>query len=113
MSSNNDISPVMVEYMNLLRDLMFYHNNIILSYSRTTETLSTQLSRIMQNISNNSQTNNDWNNYSQRSNTFDNNIRRQNITNSNMIWPSTFNTPLSNTFTTPRRRTTRVNTAPQ
>jgi len=113
MSNNNDISPVLVEYMNLLRDLMFYHNNIILSYSRTTETLSTQLSRIMQNISNNSQINNDWYNYSQRSNTFDNNRRRQNISNSNMIWPSTFNTPLSNTFTTPRRTTTRVNTAPQ
>jgi len=113
MSSNNDISPVLVEYMNLLRDLMFYHNNMVLSYSRTTETLSAQLSRIIQSINNNSQTNNDWNNYSQRSNAFDNNTRRQNRTTSNMIWPSTFNSPLNNTFTTPRRTTTRVNTAPQ
>ena len=91
MSSNNDISPVLVEYMNLLRDLMFYHNNMVLSYSRTTETLSAQLSRIIQSINNNSQTNNDWNNYSQRSNAFDNNTRRQNRTTSNMIWPSTLN----------------------
>ena len=114
MSSNNDISPVLVEYMNLLRDFMLYHNNMVISYSRTTETLSSQLSRIILNISNNnSQTNNDWNNYSQRSNFFDNNIRRQNRTTSNMTWPYTFSTPLNNTFTTPRRTTTRVNTAPQ
>ncbi len=110
MSSNNDISPVLVEYMNLLRDLMFYHNNMVLSFSRTTETLSAQISRIIQGINNNSQTNNDWNNYSQRSNAFDNNTRRQNRT---IFWPSTFNAPLNNTFTTPRRTTTRVNTAPQ
>ncbi len=113
MSSNNDISPVLVEYMNLIRDLMFYHNNMVLSYSRTTETLSAQLSRIIQSTNNNSQTNNNWNNYSQRSNAFDDNIRRQNRTTSNMTWPSTFSTPLNNTFTTPRRRTTRVNTQPQ
>ena len=107
--------------MNLLRELMLYHNNMIISYSRTTETLSAQLSRIIQNISyNNSQTNEYSNNFSERSrhrpersNIFDNNIRRQNRTTSNFTWPSTFNTPLSNTFTTPRRTTTRVNTAPQ
>lgn len=116
MSSNNDISPVLVEYMNLLRDFMLYHNNMVISYSRTTETLSSQLSRIILNISNNnSQTNNDWNTYSQRSNIF-NNTRRRNSTTSNMNWPSTFNTPFSNsnTYTTPRRTTNRVNpTAPQ
>jgi len=113
MSSNNDISPVVLEYMNLIRDLMFYHNNMVLSYSRTTETLSSQLSRIIQSINNNSQTNNDWNNYSQRSNAFHNNTRRQNRTTSNMIWPATFSSPLNNTFTTPRRTTTRVNAEPQ
>ena len=114
MSSNN-LNPVLVEYMNLLRDFMLYHNNMVVSYSRTTETLSSQLSRIILNISNNnSQTNNDGHNYSQRSNIFDNNTRRQNRTTSNMTWPSTFNTPLSNTYTTPRRTTNRVNpVAPQ
>jgi len=114
MSSNN-LNPVLVEYMNLLRDFMLYHNNMVVSYSRTTETLSSQLSRIILNISNNnSQTNNDGHNYSQRSNIFDNNTRRQNRTTSNMTWPYTFNTPLSNTYTTPRRTTNRVNpVAPQ
>ena len=96
--------------MNLLRDLMYYHNNMVLSFSRTTETLSAQISRIIQGVNNNSQTNNDWNNYSQRSNAFDNNTRRQNRT---MFWPATFNTPINNTFTTPRRTINRVNTAPQ
>ena len=72
MSSNNDISPVMVEYINLLRELMLYHNNMVISYSRTTETLSTQLSQMIQNINSNYQSNN---NFTQSNSILDNSSR--------------------------------------
>ncbi len=113
MSSNNDISPILVEYMNLLRELMLHHNNLITSYSRTTETLASQLSRLILNTNLNSNSNNNLNNtFTQQDNFFDNPSRHQNR-NTTLIWPPSFRNTHTNTFTTPRRTNTRINTAPQ
>ena len=114
MSSNNDISPVLVEYMNLLRELMLHNSTLITSYSRTTETLASQLSSLILNTNLNSNSNNNSNNnlnntFTQQDNFFDNPSRHQNR-NTTLIWPPSFRNTHTNTFTTPRRTNTRINT---
>ena len=111
--SLNRGDSILVDYIALLRELMLYQNNMFMTFSRTTETLSSQLSRLIDNVESrqhinnnniNSTENNNLNNYfASQTNPLSRSTERPR---SNIwTWPSTIQNDItSNRIPVSRRR---------
>ena len=75
--SSNRKDIILTEYIGLLREMATNHNTLILSYSRFSETISTQLSQLIRDSFNNNNNNNNNNTQHRRSNNSNTQTTRQ------------------------------------